>query len=272
MISVPLGTVSSLPSMVSVHGVLRGVGLIRAPRRVQLATLGQRPGPAHPRCRPTRRWPPSRTGARPRAGGHRPSRTCSSYSSRKYLIEESIGETAPSASAQNDLNSMFWPTSCRSGRCPPSRPGPRSMPPQDPGHPPRALAARRALAAGLVGVELREPERGLDDAVASRPARSSPSSPAATRPPATESKSIGVSRWSAVRNGVDDPPGVHALSAPAVRRSRRRGPRSARRAGGAHGRLVVPGPLDLPGDARRSPVPVDFSVPIDGVPLGAPLA
>src|SRR4051794_28892577 len=43
--------------------------------------------------------------------GQRPSRTCASYSSRKYLSVLAIGLTAPSASAQNALNSMLSPTS-----------------------------------------------------------------------------------------------------------------------------------------------------------------
>src|SRR5439155_22619746 len=47
--------------------------------------------------------------------GQRPRRTCSSYSSMKYLREEWMGETAPSASAQNALNRMLSPTSCMSG-------------------------------------------------------------------------------------------------------------------------------------------------------------
>src|SRR5439155_1237687 len=38
--------------------------------------------------------------------GQRPNRTCSSYSSRKYLTEESIGDTVPSASAPNAVSAL----------------------------------------------------------------------------------------------------------------------------------------------------------------------
>src|SRR5205085_3428221 len=58
--------------------------------------------------------------------GQRPSRTCASYSSLKYLSEEAIGETAPSARAQNALKRMLSPMFERSGISS-SRPYPDSM-------------------------------------------------------------------------------------------------------------------------------------------------
>ena len=52
------------------------------------------------------------TSRRPAPGwrsGHRPSRTCASYSSSKCCSVDEIGDTAPSARAQNARNRMFSP-------------------------------------------------------------------------------------------------------------------------------------------------------------------
>ena len=144
---VSLGTLTWMPSMVERDE-------ISSSRRLS-ASRGLRHAEGSSRGR--RAWRrPGRTG----------SRRCvrwATYSSRKYLIELWIGLTAPSASAQNERPMMLshWSSSrSRSASLP--------MPLLELGEhlhqPPRALAARRALAAGLVLVELGPPQHGSHDA------------------------------------------------------------------------------------------------------------
>src|SRR5918996_1437439 len=84
-----------------------------------------------------------------------------------------------------------------------------------------------------------------------------------SRLPAPEmpSKSIGVSRWSAVSIGVEDPPGVQALRAlpsgspPAA-------PRMTSRAGTPRGNSKLPGLTTSP-ETLNSLGPGDFSVPME---------
>src|SRR5918999_1700770 len=75
-------------------------------------------------------WAPISRGSAAATGsprnGQPPCSTWASYSSRKYLIDESIGETAPSPSAQKDLNRMLSPTSFMMSMSS-SRPPPRSI-------------------------------------------------------------------------------------------------------------------------------------------------
>src|SRR5512132_4319252 len=71
--------------------------------------------------------------------------------------------------------------------------------------------------------------------------------------PAMPSKSIGVSRWSAVSIGVEDPPGVQALRAL---------PSRIPPAGTARGNSKLPGLTTSP-ETLNSLGPGDLSLPID---------
>ena len=78
-------------------------------------------------------------------------------------------------------------------------------------HPARALAARRALPARLVHVELRDAQAELHHAAAVVD-HDHPAEPIIEPAAASESWSSGVSIWSAVSTGTDEPPGITALS------------------------------------------------------------
>ena len=97
------------------------------------------------------------------SNGQPPWVRCARYSSRKYLIELEIGLVAPSPRAQNERPRMLshWSSSR-------SRSASLALALLQPGQrlrqPPRALAARGALAAGLVLVELGPPQHRADDA------------------------------------------------------------------------------------------------------------
>ena len=99
---------------------------------------------------------------RGRTGSRRASR-CARYSSRKYWIDEVIGLVAPSPSAQNDRPRML---SHRSSSSVEVGLGALALLErwQHLHQPPGALAARRALAAGLVLVELGPAQHRADHA------------------------------------------------------------------------------------------------------------
>ncbi len=98
------------------------------------------------------------------ASGQRPSSTCASYSSMKYCSVDEIGRHGAvgqrAERAEQDVAADL-----RQQRHVLGASVAVLDAAQDPLGPPRALAARRALAAGLVRVELEQPARGLDDAV-----------------------------------------------------------------------------------------------------------
>ena len=97
------------------------------------------------------RWPSSIEACG--SNGQPPSR-CATYSSRKYLIDDMIGLAAPSPNAQNDFPKMVSEMSSSFSRSS-SVPAPGLQALVDLRQPVGALPARRALAAGLVRVELR---------------------------------------------------------------------------------------------------------------------
>ena len=149
MTSVPLGT----DDLEAVDGqgdqVDRTGGFPPAGRRV-VVTVIRRP-------LPRRRWRrPGRTGSRGRS-------KCATYSSRKYWIDEVIGLVAPSPRAQNDRPKMLSQVSSRVVEVLLGAVA-ALEPLEDLHHPVGALAARRALAARLVRVELGPAQHRAHDA------------------------------------------------------------------------------------------------------------
>ena len=181
-------------------------------------------------CVPSSVRSPTGCRARQSAGSvQRPSRTCASYSCRKCFSVVSTGVTAASPNAHSVLPPMLFATLEQQVDVA-HRPLAALDPVQDLQQPVGALAARRALAARLVAVEVQqvlgEPDhaRRVVDHDDGRPTRAS------TRPSARPSKLACVSSWSGRRTGTDEPPGITAFSVAPVADRRRRSRRSARAA------------------------------------------
>ena len=142
---VSLGTLTWMPSMVTLtRSVFSG------------ACVGRLASCRHPLSW-RRPWTAAGSNGQPPCG------RWARYSSRKYWIELEIGLVAPSPRAQNERPRMLshW-SSSRSRSA--SLPSPLLEPAQRLHQPPGALAARRALAAGLVLVELGPAQHGADHA------------------------------------------------------------------------------------------------------------
>ena len=197
MTSVPLGTLISIPSMV------------RLTRSVRCSTA---PLPGVPvvtvirRALPRRRWrPPGRTDIR------RCSR-CAMYSSRKYWMEDVTGLVAPSPSAQNDapedvVGQVEQLVEVASGL-----PSPALEPVQDLHQPVGALAAGRALAAGLVLVELASSAAPPAPRRWSRRRSAAPWCRASSLPRRCPRSRAARRGARSVSSGVDEPPGVQNFS------------------------------------------------------------
>ncbi len=148
--SVPLGTVTSAPSIVSVTRS-EGTGW---------------PDASDPMLRS--RSPPFRPVDRGRRARRRPGRTgthgpdVATYSSRKYFSDDMIGLAAPSPSATERLARIVSETSSNFSRSS-TLPSPRSSA-RGSARASSALTARGALAAGLVRVELRPAQHHPHDA------------------------------------------------------------------------------------------------------------
>ena len=136
---------------------------------------------------------------------------------------------------------------------------PASIFSQDLHHPARAFAARRALAARLVHVELRDAKTELHHAAAivDHDHRAG-AEERLQRRPSSRSRAARRSRRPS-DTGTDEPPGMTAFSS-RPSECRRRGRRSARAATCRAGARSCPPLTTLP-DSEKTRVPVEFATP-----------
>ena len=145
---VPLGTLTSTSSIESVTRST-GVPAGRSGRALAVTVI--------------RRLAPAKTVEATGSNGQPPSVRCRRYSSRKYWMDDVIGLVAPSPRAQNERPRMLSQMSSSLSRSA-SSPLPVLQPAQHLHQPVGALAARGALAAGLVRVELGPAQHRADHA------------------------------------------------------------------------------------------------------------
>ena len=153
----------------------------------------------------------NRRGLASGSNGQPPCVRCSRYSSRKYWIDDVIGDVAPSPSAQNERPRMLSHRSTRVSRSASSTLA-RSRAARASARATRCLRGRactcrrtRACRTPSSGARRGRTQVVSSKICSARVPSIEPASPIA-------SKSSGTSRCSAVRIGVDEPPGVQNFS------------------------------------------------------------